>query len=216
MKILIGCEYSGVVRDAFIKKGHEAVSCDILPTSSPGPHIQGNLLDVINDGWDMLIAFPPCTHLSFAGAQHWVQKRKDGRQQQAVEFVKKLMLSPINKIAIENPRGYLFQAIRKPDQIINPWQFGHEAQKTTCLWLKNLPLLTPTKIVSKGDFKYWTDKRTGKLKRQPMWFYQCYGKKDCDLIRSKTFDGIADAMANQWSKPGIIQTKINFNHEYQN
>jgi site-specific DNA-cytosine methylase len=211
MKILIGCEYSGTVRDAFIRAGHDAMSCDILPTMRPGPHYEGDLMDVLYKyNWDMVIAFPPCTHLSYAGAQHFKKKRQDGRQQNAVNFVKNIWLSPIKKICIENPRGHLFQAMRQPDQIINPWQFGHEAQKTTCLWLKGLPKLIPTKIVDKGEFHEYISKTTGKIKRQPLWFYKCWGKKNCDLMRSKTFDGIAEAMASQWGKPAIVQSQIDF------
>lgn len=211
LKILVACEYSGVVRDEFIKLGHNAISCDLLPTDVPGPHIQGDVLDVIDSSYDMLIAFPPCTHLTIACGHLWAEKRKAGLQQEAVDFVKKLMLAPIKQIAIENPIGYLSQAIRPPDQIIQPYYFGEPHQKSTCLWLKNLPPLKPTKIVSKGEFKYWVDKKTGKMKKYPLWLYNAYAhtnKKDRWKVRSTTFKGVAVAMAKQWSTPGYIQGKL--------
>jgi len=204
MKILIACEFSGTVRDAFIKAGHNAISCDIEPTDSPGPHYQGDMFDIINDGWDMMIAFPPCTHLAVSGAKHFVQKRADGRQQQGIDFFLKVANVDIPKIAVENPVGIMSSIYRKPNQIIQPWQFGHEAQKTTCLWLKNLPPLQHTKIVNKGSF-YIT--KSGK--RMPSWSHDTVGADGKKLgyntleikkIRNKTFQGIADAMANQWGK----------------
>jgi hypothetical protein len=209
MRVLIACEYSGAVRDEFIKLGHDAMSCDLLPTDVPGPHYEGDVFDIINDGWDMMIAFPPCTHLALSGAMHFEKKRADGRQQEGLDFVKKLMLAPIDKIAIENPMGIISSHIRPYDQIIQPYEFGDSFQKSTCLWLKNLPLLTPTNIVSKGEFFEWTDKKTGKKKSQPLWYYEALSKgKDRWKIRSQTFQGIAKAMAEQWSKPGIIQAKL--------
>jgi site-specific DNA-cytosine methylase len=211
LKVLVGCEFSGIVRDEFIKLGHKAVSCDLLPSETPGPHLQQDLLEVLHLGWDMLIAFPPCTHLTIACGHLWAEKQKAGLQGEAIDFVKKLMLAPIPMIAIENPLGILSSAIRPPDQIIQPYEFGHEAQKTTCLWLKNLPALKPTKIVMKGDFKYWVDKKTGKQKKYPMWLYNAYAHtkpKDRWKVRSTTFKGIAEAMAKQWTKPGIIQGKL--------
>lgn len=209
MKVLIACEYSGAVRDEFIKLGHDAMSCDLLPTDVPGPHYQGNVFDIINDGWDMMIAFPPCTHLALSGAPHFEKKRQDGRQQEALDFVKALMLAPIDKIAIENPLGIISSNIRPHDQVIQPYEFGDPFQKSTCLWLKNLPKLTPTNIVHKGEFKEWIDKKTGKKKRQPMWFFEALSKGDQRWkIRSQTFPGIAKAMAEQWSKPGLIQGKL--------
>jgi hypothetical protein len=209
MKVLVACEYSGAVRDEFIKLGHDAMSCDLLPTDVPGPHYTGDVFDIINDGWDLMIAFPPCTHLALSGAMHFEKKRQDGRQQEALDFVKALMLAPIDKIAIENPLGVISSSIRPHDQVIQPYEFGDPFQKSTCLWLKNLPKLTPTNIVSKGEFKEWIDKKTGKKKRQPMWFFEALSKGDLRWkIRSQTFPGIAKAMADQWSRPGIIQAKL--------
>lgn len=209
MKVLIACEYSGAVRDEFIKLGHDAMSCDLLPTDVPGPHYQGDVFDIINDSWDLMIAFPPCTHLALSGAMHFEKKRQDGRQQEALNFVKALMLAPIDKIAIENPLGIISSNIRPHDQLIQPYEFGDPFQKSTCLWLKNLPKLTTTNIVHKGEFKEWIDKNTGKKKKQPMWYYEALSKgKDRWKIRSQTFPGIAKAMAEQWSKQGIIQGKL--------
>ena len=209
MRVLVACEYSGAVRDEFIKLGHDAMSCDLLPTDVPGPHYTGDVFDIINDGWDMMIAFPPCTHLALSGAAWFEEKIKDGRQQEAIDFVKALMSAPIDKIAIENPLGVIPNYIRPYNQIIQPYMFGDAFQKSTCLWLKNLPLLKPTKIVSKGEFFEWIDKKTGKKKRQPLWFYKALKEgKDRWKIRSQTFPGIAKAMAHQWSKPGLIQGKL--------
>ncbi len=195
MKVLVACEYSGTVRDAFIKRGHEAVSCDILPTRSEGPHHQGDVREILNQRWDLMIAFPPCTDLAVSGARHFPAKIADGRQQRALDFVRLLLEAPIERIALENPVGVISTHIRKPDQIIQPWQFGHEAQKTTCLWLKNLPLLTPTKIVGKGEFVTF---KSGK--RHPKWYSDIpsTGKPENALKRGKTFDRIAGAMAEQW------------------
>src|SRR5574343_1301681 len=135
MKILIACEYSGVVRDAFIKLGHEAMSCDLLPTDAPGPHYQGDVMDVLGAGWDLMIAHPPCTHLAVSGARWFKDKQQE--QQEALDFVRTLMDAPIPKIAIENPISIISSKIRKPNQIIQPWMFGHGETKATCLWLKN-------------------------------------------------------------------------------
>ena len=157
MRVLVACEYSGAVRDEFIKLGHDAMSCDLLPTDVPGPHYTGDVFDIINDGWDMMIAFPPCTHLALSGAAWFEEKIKDGRQQEAIDFVKALMSAPIDKIAIENPLGVIPNYIRPYDQIIQPYMFGDAFQKSTCLWLKNLPLLKSTNIVSKGEFYEWVD-----------------------------------------------------------
>jgi hypothetical protein len=209
LKVLIACEYSGAVRDEFIKLGHDAMSCDLLPTDKPGPHYQGDVFDIINDGWDLMIAFPPCTHLALSGAMHFEKKRLDGRQDEALEFVKALMLAPIDKIAIENPIGIISSKIRKQDQIIQPYHFGDPYQKSTCLWLKNLPPLFSTNVVDKGGFKEWIDKKTGKKKKQPLWYYEALSKgADRWKLRSQTFPGIARAMAEQWSKPGVIQKSL--------
>ena len=177
MRVLVACEYSGAVRDAFIKKGHNAVSCDILPTDNPGPHYQGDVFDIIDDGWDLMIAFPPCTHLAVSGAKHFAKKREDGRQQQGIDFFLKIANANIPKIAVENPVGIMSNVFRKPDQIIQPWQFGDMAQKTTCLWLKNLPLLRHTNIVDKGEFyispsgkklpKWYSDNKSAKAPASP-------------------------------------------------
>jgi hypothetical protein len=182
MKVLIACEYSGTVRDAFIARGHDAISCDLLPTDTPGPHYQGNVFDIINNGWDLMIAHPPCTHLSVSGARHFEAKRKDGRQQAAVDFFMALANADIPRMAIENPICIMSTVWRKPDQIIHPWQFGHGETKATCLWLKGLPLLTPTDIV---------EGREARIHRMPP-------SAERWKIRSKTYQGIADAMAAQW------------------
>ena len=183
MKILVACEYSGRVRDAFRDRGHDAVSCDLLPTDAPGPHYQGDVSDILDDGWDMLIAFPPCTHLAVSGARWFKDKQADGRQQAALDFVRLLLDAKIDKIAIETPVSIISSHIRKPDQTIQPWQFGHGETKRTCLWLKNLPLLTPTDIVDGREQRIW--KMPPSANR---W-----------KLRSQTFQGIADAMAGQWS-----------------
>lgn len=180
MRILVACEFSGTVRDAFIRLGHDAVSCDLLPTESPGPHHQGDVTDLLNSGWDMMIAHPPCTHLAVSGAR-WF-KDKVYEQQQALDFVRVLMNAPIERIAIENPISVISSAIRKPNQIIHPWQFGHGETKATCLWLKNLPLLKSTNIVSGRDA------RIHKMPPGPERWKE----------RSKTYPGIAEAMATQW------------------
>src|SRR5678810_1187609 len=146
MKVLIACEFSGIVRDAFKEKGHDAWSCDLLDTEIPGQHIKDDVLKVLNHGWDLMIAHPPCTHLSVTGAR-WFKDKKE-EQEQALEFVRQLLNAPIEKIALENPISIISTRVRKPDQIIQPWQFGHGETKATCLWLKGLPLLVPTDIVS--------------------------------------------------------------------
>lgn len=189
MKILIGCEYSGVVRDAFIAKGHNVISCDFLPTEKSGPHYQGDILDILNKDWDLAIFFPSCTYLCSSGL-HWNQRIK-GRQkktEEALDFVRTLLNAPINKIALENPVGCISTKIRKPDQIIQPWQFGEDASKKTCLWLKNLPLLQPTHIIKKQ--RYANQTASGQNNLPP--------SKDRWKIRSKTYQGIANCMAETW------------------
>jgi len=207
MRILVGCEESQAVTIEFRKLGYEAYSCDTLPCSGGRPewHIKKDILKVIDKGWDMLIAFPPCTHLALSGSQHWPQKQKDGRQQKAIDFFMSLVKAPIDKICIENPMSIMSTVYRKPDQIIQPWQYGHEAQKTTCLWLKNLNKLEPTNIVSKGEFIEFVSKK-GIKKRQPKW-YANTSPKNRGHLRSKTYKGIAEAMANQFTKP-IKQYKL--------
>lgn len=184
MKILIGCEYSGRVRDSFIKKGHDAISCDILDTISPGPHYKGNVLDIINDNWDMGIFFPPCTHLATSGARWFPFKQKE--QKEAIDFFMKLVNSNIPKIAIENPVGIMSTIYRKPDQIIEPYMFGESYNKKTCLWLKNLPKLVPTNIVNQGEYVIHGGKRI------PKWY------SNREIKRDLTFQGIADGMSSQW------------------
>jgi len=183
MTVLIACEFSGVVRDAFIAAGHNAMSCDLLPTESPGPHYQGDVRDLLTPGrWDLLIGHPPCTHLAVSGARHFAAKQASGVQAEALDFVRLLLNAPVPRIAIENPVSIISTRIRKPDQIIQPWQFGHGETKATCLWLKNLPPLVPTDIV---------DGREARVHRMPpgpnRW-----------RERSRTFAGIARAMAAQW------------------
>ena len=200
MRVLVACEFSGIVRDAFKEKGHDAWSCDILASESKGNHIKGDVLERLDEGWDLMIAHPPCTHLAVSGARWFKYKQKE--QIEAIDFVKKLLDAPINKIALENPVSIISSKIRKPDQIIQPYMFGDKASKSTCFWLKNLPLLKPTNIVEKGEFKEWIDKKTGKLKRQAMWDYEALKKAktlaERRTLRSKTFIGIAKAIAEQW------------------
>ena len=179
-KVLIACEYSGTVRDAFIALGHEAMSCDLLPTDKPGPHYQGDVFDIINDGWDLMIAHPPCTHLAVSGARWFKDKQEE--QKEAIDFFMKLINAPIPRIAVENPISIMSTRYRKPDQIIQPWQYGHGETKATCLWLKGLPVLEPTNIV---------EGREQRIHNLPP-------SADRWKIRSTTFQGIADAMAQQW------------------
>jgi site-specific DNA-cytosine methylase len=183
MKVLVACEYSGTVRDAFAARGHDAMSCDLLPTESPGNHHQGDVRDVLDDGWDLMIAHPPCTHLAVSGARWFRDKLPE--QAEALDFVRMLLAAPIPRIALENPISIISSRIRKPDQIIQPWQFGHGETKATCLWLKNLPNLTPTNIVEGREQRIW------KMPPGPNRWKE----------RSRTFRGIADAMANQWDSP---------------
>lgn len=197
MKILIACEYSGRVRDAFIKAGHDALSCDLLPTDVPGPHYQGDVTDIINDGWDLMVAHPPCTYLSVSG-MHWTTRglRDPQLTEDALAFVRLLMAAPIERIAIENPISVISSRIRKPDQIITPYMFGHDASKKTCLWLKNLPPLTATQIVEPrivdGRKRWGNQTDSGQNKLGP--------SADRWKIRSETYQGIADAMADQWGR----------------
>lgn len=184
MKILIGCEFSGTARESFRRKGHDAWSCDILESEDNSPfHIQGDVLEIVGGNWDMAIFHPPCTHLAVSGARYFAAKRADGRQQDALEFVRKLMACPIPRWAIENPVSIISSHIRKPDQVIQPWMFGHGETKATCLWLHGLPLLTPTSIVEGRDNKIH------RMSPGPSRW------KD----RSRTYQGIAEAMAAQWN-----------------
>jgi site-specific DNA-cytosine methylase len=181
MKVLVACEYSGTVRDAFIAAGHNAMSCDLLPTDKDGPHYQGDVRDVLRDGWDLMIAHPPCTHLAVSGARWFHLKQQE--QAEALDFVRLLLDAPIPRIALENPVSIISSRIRKPDQVIQPWQFGHGETKATCLWLKGLPKLVPTNVV---------DGRENRIHRMPP-------SKDRWKLRSTTFQGIANAMAKQWT-----------------
>lgn len=191
MRVLIACEYSGVVREAFASQGHTAISCDLLPSDQPSAqHYQGDINDILHEGWDLMIAHPPCTHLAVSGAR-WF-KDKVAQQQEALDFVRRLMDAPIPRICIENPVSIISSRIRKPDQIIQPWMFGHEATKTTCLWLKNLPALRPTNIVNRGARHVTKSGRS-----LPTW-YNLPPSPDRWKIRSATFPGIAEAMAQQW------------------
>jgi len=191
MRVLVACEYSGTVRDAFIRAGHYAASCDLLPSESPlGDHYQCSVLDILDHDWDLMIAHPPCTHLAVSGARWFKDKQQE--QQQALEFVWQLLDAPIPRIALENPVSIISSHIKKPDQIIQPWMFGHEATKTTCLWLKGLPHLIPTNVVNKGDRHI-----TKSGKSLPSW-YNLPPSADRWKIRSATFKGIANAMAEQW------------------
>ncbi len=211
-KILVACEESQSVTKILRKLGHEAFSCDILPCSGGHPewHIQADVFTIINQGWQLMIAHPPCTYLSVSGARHLYNKdgsknlERYANQKLALDFVKALMDVDIPKIAIENPISVISSHIRKPDQIIQPYWFGDSASKTTCLWLKNLPKLEPTNMVSKGEFKEWIDKKTGKTKRQALWYYEALQNskttEERRTLRSKTFYGIANAMATQWTK----------------
>ena len=194
MKVLVACEYSGIVRDAFTAKGHDAWSCDILPTESEGNHIQDDILKHLDNNWDLMIAHPPCTHLAVSGARWFSSGHKPiSLQLESLEFVKKLMNAPINKIAVENPVSVISTKIKKPTQIIQPFHYGHKVRKTTCLWLKNLPQLIPTNIVepemitkngyTMSKFHYDTFRLPSSIR----------GK-----VRSRFYEGIAEAMADQW------------------
>lgn len=231
MKVLVACEFSGIVREAFRKRGHDAWSCDLLPTEIPGNHIQGDVLAILKDGWDLMIAHPPCTYLSVSGL-HW-NKRIEGRQaktEAALEFVRKLLDAEIPKICLENPVSCISTRIKKPAQIINPWMFGHDESKQTCLWLKHLPMLSATLTVVRpawipcpndcGDF--WCQRHslhTADCECPPLeeWIEQDddpyeirYSNQTPSgqnklgpsptraMDRSRTYQGIADAMAEQW------------------
>lgn len=195
MKVLVACEYSGTVRDAFIAAGHDAMSCDLLPTDVPGPHYQGDVTDILGNGWDLMVAHPPCTYLSVSG-MHWTTRglRDPKLTEDALAFVRLLMDAPVPRIAVENPISVISSRIRKPDQIIQPHEYGHDASKKTCLWLKGLPLLTPTEYVEPriiNGKKRWSNQcDSGQNKLGPSdgrW-----------KIRSETFTGIAAAMVAQW------------------
>ena len=195
LRVLVACEYSGRVRDAFISLGHEAMSCDLLPTDVPGPHYQGDVTEIIHDGWDLMVAHPPCTYLSVSG-MHWTTRglRDPRLTEDALAFVRLLMDAPIERIAIENPVSVISSRIRKPDQVVNPYEFGHDASKKTCLWLKNLPPLMPTQMIEprivNGRKRWGNQTDSGQNKLAP--------SADRWKIRSETYQGIATAMAQQW------------------
>ena len=181
MKVLVACEFSGIVRDAFIAKGHDAISCDLLESELPGPHMQGDVRDAIRLlNWDLMIAHPPCTHLAVSGARWFAEKQQE--QQEALEFVRCLLDAPVERIALENPISIISSRIKKPTQIIQPWQHGHGETKATCLWLKNLPKLEPSDVVAGRDGRVW---------------YESPGPERWKN-RSRTLPGIAKAMAEQW------------------
>lgn len=190
LRVLVACEESQAVCIAFRERGHEAYSCDLLPTSGNHPewHIKDDVLKHLNDGWNLMIAFPPCTHLAVSGARYFEQKRKDGRQQEGINFFMALINAPIEKIAIENPVGIMSTIYRKPDQIIQPWMFGDDASKKTCLWLKRLPILLPTHSSWKQLYANQTPSGQNKLGPSP----------ERARLRSKTFPSIAKAMSQQW------------------
>jgi hypothetical protein len=189
VRVLVACEFSGTVREAFRARGHEAISCDLLPSEKPGPHVIGDVRDQLDRGWDLMIAHPPCTYLAVSGI-HWNARRPERALQTeaALAFVRLLLAAPIPRIALENPVSVISSRIRKPDQIIQPWQFGHEESKKTCLWLKNLAPLTPTKIMAVRN-RNLTPSGQNKLGPSP----------DRWKIRSLTYAGIAEAMASQWA-----------------
>lgn len=220
-RVLVACEYSGTVRDAFAKRGWDAWSCDLLPTEKPGNHYQGDVRDILNEGWDIMVAHPPCTHLAVSGARWFPAKRASGEQQAALDFVRLLLDAPIPHIALENPVGIISSKIRKPDQVIQPWQHGHGETKATCLWLKNLPKITPTDIVvpewavnpdgsvnllAKGKRDNPTHFLTGRIRvlkgaQLAQWerIHKCPPGPERWKIRSRTYLGIAEAFANQWT-----------------
>jgi hypothetical protein len=182
VRVLVACEFSGTVRDAFRAAGHDAMSCDLLPTETPGPHYQGDVRDVLTDGWDVMVAHPPCTHLASSGARWFALKVQE--QAESVAFVHALWDAPIPRVCIENPIGVLSTRFRKPTQIVQPWQFGHGETKATCLWLRGLPALMPTAVVDGREQRIW--------KLPP--------SADRWKLRSLTYQGIAAAMADQWGR----------------
>lgn len=188
MRVLVGCEFSGIVRDAFLKRGHDAWSCDLLDSERPGPHIKGDVRDIYGDGWDLAVFHPPCTHLAVSGARWFKDKRHE--QAEALAFVRTLLDAPIPRICLENPVSVVSSRVRKPDQILQPWQFGCGETKAICLWLKNLPRLRPTKVVDG---------------REPRVHYASPGPERWKE-RSRFYPGIAAAMAKQWSAALVKET----------
>lgn len=201
MKVLVACEESQVVCKAFRERGHEAYSCDIQECSGGHPewHLQCDVREVLDDDWDLIIAHPPCTDLCVSGARWFEEKRKNGTQQKSIDFFMLFTDLKCEKVVIENPIGIMSNIYKKPSQIIHPWMFGDNVPKATCLWIKGLPLLVP-EITKKPEMEYveWKDKKTGKTKRQAKWYLDALSSKDRSKVRSKTFPGIARAMAEQW------------------
>lgn len=190
-RVLVACECSGVVRDAFTRHGHDAMSCDLKASETPGKHYRGRVEDILHDGWDLIIAHPPCTHLSSSGARHFEAKRLDGRQQTAIDFFMLFVGVVCPRVAIENPVGIMSTVWRKPDQIIQPYWFGHDASKKTCLWLRGLCHLKPTQILDLPERGYWANQTpSGQNRLGP--------SPERAAIRSRTYEGIAEAMATQW------------------
>jgi len=195
VRVLVACEYSGAVRDSFMRAGHYALSCDLMPSDSPlGDHYQGDVRDILDHGWDLMVAHPPCTYLCSSGL-HWNKRRPERARQteEALDFVRLLLGAPIPKIALENPIGCISTRILPPDQIVQPWMFGHDASKATCLWLVGLPLLQPTNVLPGGKTARRANQTASGQNKLPP-------SADRWKIRSETYSGIADAMANQWGK----------------
>ena len=228
LRVLVACEFSGTVRDAFRRRGADAMSCDLLPSEVDGLHYQGDVQDVLTPGrFDLMICHPPCTHLAVSGARHFAAKQASGVQQEALDFVRLLLSAPVPHIALENPVSIISTRIRKPDQVIQPWMFGHGETKATCLWLKNLPKLEPTAVVvpewavnpdgsinlsAKGKRDNPTHFLTGRIRvlkgaQREQWerIHRCPPGPERWKIRSKTYEGIAEAMADQWG--GFVAAK---------
>ena len=195
MRVLVGCEFSGRVRDAFTRRGHDAMSCDLLPSDTPGKHFQGDIRELLNEEWDLLIAHPPCTFLAVSNSANWKQLQENGKQQEAIAFVEEIFNSKTPRICIENPVGALStrSKLGKPTQYIQPYFFGHSEQKQTGLWLKGLPKLEPTKLI---DISHYPPKQKQRLHWLPP-------SKDRWKLRSLTYLGVAEAMANQWSEESL-------------
>ena len=194
-RVLVACEFSGIVRDAFIAAGHEAMSCDLVPTEQAGPHYQGDVRDILEDGWDLMVAHPPCTYLSRAGARWWSQPGRAEKAEAAASFIQELWAAPIPRVAIENPIGMLNRLWRYPDQTIEPYEFGEPYRKRTCLWLRGLPILLATGHVANPT--YWIDSYPGR-RTAGFDYRSTRGKARSSKDRSRTFPGIAAAMAEQW------------------
>ncbi len=219
MRVLIACEYSGIIRDAFINAGHDAISCDFLPTELPGPHYQGDVMNILKDGFDLLIAHPPCTYLSYAGMASWNVPGREEKRNAAFDFFMKMINAPIRFICVENPRGLPNQQYRRPDQVIHPYYFGDEAMKRTCLWLKKLPLLhyqfeddlfnKKTSVSKPEPAMIHVRKKTGQIKKRYWMDTPGLPAFKNGHLRSRSFQGIANAMAEQWG--GYVKHSDNKN-----